>query len=511
MLNELTRDYSIISLLAFFISLVVTPFVRRLCKKHHILDFPTTSRKIHSTPVPRLGGIAIYLAFFLPLFAIYLTDGTMYELFVRHADTFIHLCLASTLMFLVGVYDDIWGVSALQKLFFQLLAAMLLYLLGFKIQLISIPFIGSVPLGVMGLPLTIFWIIGVTNAINFIDGIDGLACGVGFFAVSTMFILSLFLSHPMTAFFSAALAGSLFGFALYNFSPASIFMGDSGSLFIGFVIAAISLHGSQKSSTAVVLLIPVVALGVPLVDTLFAVLRRIGKGLSPFTADKDHIHHRLLRMGFSSRQVVFLLYVICCFLGIIALLMTAVTNQVLTLILIVLSVLTIGGMKLLGYTTDVFAINALARKRIEERKRVLKRQKLADKFFTELEMAENIMQLKTILSCHFELMEFDSVRIVKKTRPFFEYRWQNQLYFKRDRVQKGLWAMTIPLETPDGTIAGELFVEKYWDSRESFLENTLFIETLKRTLEHSLMLPGKEAVSSLRQQPMIKSAPGMDR
>ncbi|PIE32420.1 undecaprenyl-phosphate alpha-N-acetylglucosaminyl 1-phosphate transferase [candidate division KSB3 bacterium] len=487
MLKELIRDYIILTLMAFLISLFVTPFVRKFCRKNHMLDFPTTSRKIHSTPVPRLGGIAIYLAFFLPLFTVFLTDGIMHDLFMKHVDTLMYVCLASTLMFLVGVYDDIWGLSAMTKLSFQIVAAILLYALGFKIQLISIPFIGSVPLGTMGLPLTILWVVGVTNAINFIDGIDGLACGVGFFAVSTMFILSLYLSHPMTAAFAAALAGGLFGFALYNFSPASIFMGDSGSLFIGFVIAAISLHGSQKSSTAVVLLIPVVALGVPLADTLFAILRRIGKGLSPFAADQEHIHHRLLRMGFSSRQVVLLLYIICCCLGMIALLMTAVTNQALTLILILLSVLTIGGMKVLGYTTDVFAIHALARKRIERRKQLLKQQRLADEFFSELERAEDILQLKTTLSCHFDLMGFDSVRIVNKSLPLFEYRWQNQQTFLNDRLNKGLWAMTIPLEESDGKISGELFIERAWDSREVFLENTLFLETLKRTLEHSFI------------------------
>jgi UDP-GlcNAc:undecaprenyl-phosphate GlcNAc-1-phosphate transferase len=283
--KDFINDYILISVSAFLISVILTPIIRKSCQRRQVLDFPTNPRKLHAKPVPRLGGIAIYFAFFLPLSVILLTDGSVHELFARHLDTLLSLFVTSTLVFAIGFYDDIRGATVTQKLVVQFVAAVLIYFLGFKIQLLAVPFIGPFSLGILGLPVTLFWVVGVTNALNFIDGVDGLACGVGFFSVSTMFILSLFLHNTITAFFAVALAGGIFGFALYNFAPASIFMGDSGSLFIGFIIATISLHGSQKSSTVVVLLLPIVALGVPIADTVFAIIRRLANGYSPFAAD----------------------------------------------------------------------------------------------------------------------------------------------------------------------------------------------------------------------------------
>ncbi|MCP4398072.1 MAG: undecaprenyl/decaprenyl-phosphate alpha-N-acetylglucosaminyl 1-phosphate transferase, partial [bacterium] len=243
-MNNLIEDYIFVSVSAFFISVIVTPVIRKICQKNSILDLPTIPRKIHTHPTPRLGGIAIYVAFFIPLFASLIIDGVSSELFRQNFDLLLSLFATSTLVFVLGVYDDIRGTTVVQKFSVQILAAVIIYFLGFKIDVIAMPFVDSLQLGILGLPVTILWIVGVTNAINFTDGIDGLACGVGFFSVSTIFILSLFLGHSLSAFLAAALAGGLFGFALYNFAPASIFMGDSGSLFIGFIIAAISLYSS---------------------------------------------------------------------------------------------------------------------------------------------------------------------------------------------------------------------------------------------------------------------------
>lgn len=500
-IKNLIREYIFISLMAFFISVALTPIVRRLCQQKNVLDFPTAPRKIHMMPIPRLGGIAIYFAFFLPLLAIFLTTGDVYELFAQHTDTLVSLFITSTLVFAIGIYDDIWGATVLQKLMAQIAAAVLIYFLGFKITLLSVPLVGSVSLGVLGFPLTILWIVGVTNALNFVDGIDGLACGVGFFSVSTMFILSLYLRHPLTAFFAAALAGGLFGFALYNFNPASIFMGDSGSLFIGFIIAAISLHGSQKSSTAVILLLPIVVLGVPIADTLLAIIRRLANGRSPFTADKEHIHHRLMHMGFSSRQVVLALYGVCSFLGITALLMTAVNNQVLTLILIVLSVMTIGGMKMLGYTADVVAINTLAKERIHRKKLLLERQRCAEQILEEIRTSSDVFTLQKTIIKYFENMEFDvgtvksSMRCVQDdvssvtnsvVEPF-EFTWYSPRYEQQEIPTDQIWTITIPLVFSEKK-CGEFLAGKYIASNISFFENTLIVENLKNAIEQSKCL-----------------------
>jgi UDP-GlcNAc:undecaprenyl-phosphate GlcNAc-1-phosphate transferase len=498
-IKDIIKDYIVVSLLAFMISVILTPIIRRSCRKKQVLDFPTDPRKIHANPVPRLGGIAIYFAFFLPLFAIFLTDEAVYEIFSKHFDTLLSLYMTSTLVFAIGVYDDIKGATVLQKLFVQAIAAIAIYFLGFKIHLIAVPFIGPVSLGIWGLPVTILWIVGVTNALNFIDGVDGLACGVGFFSVSTMFILSLFLHNSITAFFAAALAGGLFGFALYNFAPASIFMGDSGSLFIGFIIAAISLYGSQKSSTVVVLLLPIVVLGVPIADTLLAIIRRLANGRSPFTADKEHIHHRLLRMGLSSRQVVLALYGVCSFLGITALLMTAVNNQMLTLILIILSVMTIGGMKILGYTADVIAINRLAKERIHQKKLLLERQRWAEQILDEIRMSSDVFTLQKTIIKYFENMEFDvgtvksSMCCIQDDAPSvtnrivepFEFTWYSLRYEQQEIPTDQIWTITVPLVFNEKKY-GEFLAGKYIASNISFFENTIIVENLKNAIEQSL-------------------------
>ena len=510
MIKEVIGDYIIVALSAFFISVTLTPIVRKTCQRRKLLDFPTDPRRIHTIPTPRLGGVAVYFAFFLPLFAIFLTDGAVYELFIDHLDMLLSLYITSTLVFAVGVYDDIRGATVLQKFLVQIVAAVLIYFLEFKVTLISVPFVGSVSPGILGFPITILWIVGVTNALNFIDGIDGLACGVSFFSVSTMLILSLFLNHILTAFLAAALVGAIFGFALYNFSPASIFMGDSGSLFIGFIIAAISLHGSQKSSTAVILLIPVVALGVPITDTLLAIIRRLSNGHSPFEADREHIHHRLLRMGFSSRQVVLLLYVVCAILGITALLMTAVNNQMLALILITLSVMAIGGMKMLGYTTDVIEINTLARKRIEEKKRLFRQQRTADEILAEMKATPDMATLKKKIIRYFEIMELDvgiffviqhrsegitpaSEKTLPPRHPLsqslgeLQFSWHSIRYEERTIPVEHIWTIGVPLLLKNQK-CGELFIGKHLNvsSSSSFLEITVIVENLKYTIEQTL-------------------------
>jgi UDP-GlcNAc:undecaprenyl-phosphate/decaprenyl-phosphate GlcNAc-1-phosphate transferase len=498
-IQDVIWDYVVVAVSAFLISAVLTPVVRNICQQRRLLDFPTTPRKIHVTPVPRLGGIAIYVSFFLTLLAVFMTEGPVFDLFAVHRETVLTLFLTSTLVFAVGVYDDVYGATVLQKLTVQVMAAVLLYVLGFNIQLISVPLVGSVSPGMLGFPITILWVVGVTNALNFIDGIDGLACGVGFFAISTMFLLSLFLHRTLTAFFAAALAGGLFGFALYNFAPASIFMGDSGSLFIGFIIAAISLHSSQKSSTAVVLLLPVVALGVPIADTLLAIVRRLGNGHSPFKADKDHIHHRLLRLGLSSRQVTLVLYIVCSVLGIFALLMTAVTNRVLTVMLIILSVLTIGSMKLLGYTTDMIAINHLARKRMQQKKQFLDRQRRAEDVLAQMAHAGDVSRLEQLVIHYFRIMECDLGGV---TYPFppdaagaagahggpagrVEVRWQSARYRAQEAPASQLWTLRVPLVLPAAPW-GELEVGKYLGATPALLEDMLFVERLREVLSHAL-------------------------
>lgn len=496
--KELLKEYLFISSMALSISLILTPIIRRKCVRHNLLDFPNDPRRIHTTPRPRLGGIAVYLAFYLPLFAIFFTNGVLQKLFIERSHMFFSLFVTSSLVFAIGVYDDIWGATVTQKFIVQVIAAAFLYVLGFKITLVSIPFVGPASLGVWGFPLTILWIVGVTNALNFIDGIDGLACGVGFFSISTMFILSIFLYRPLTALFAAALAGALLGFSMYNFAPASIFMGDSGSLFIGFIIAAISLQSSQKSSTAVVLLIPIIALGLPITDTLLAILRRVGKGLSPFSADREHIHHRLLNKGFSSRQVVLILYGVTILLGSMALLMTTVNNNGLTLILISLSIMVIAGLKMLGYSADMALIQTMAHKRIQEKRQLLRHQQLTEEMMMELAAVSELIELKKLMIRYFEMMELDVGRCVIPTltpdMPGYlavkelELSWCSMRHEEERALNVHLWSVAIPLVAGQKK-CGELVLGKTLPEEHTstpFLEIAVIGGHLKHSIEKQL-------------------------
>ncbi|MBD3343562.1 MAG: undecaprenyl/decaprenyl-phosphate alpha-N-acetylglucosaminyl 1-phosphate transferase [Chitinivibrionales bacterium] len=480
-------DFFFISFSAFLISFLLTPIIRKKCQKKQIFDIPCLPRKIHPYPIPRLGGIAIYFSFFLPLFAYFLGKTESDAFLGQHFGTLASLLITSSLVFAIGVYDDIRGATVPQKLSVQFFAALLLYFFGFKSQLISIPFFGSESLGFLSFPVTVLWVIGITNAINFIDGIDGLACGVGFFAASTMLILALILQNPLTAIFAAALAGGILGFSYYNFSPASIFLGDSGSLFIGFIIATISLQGSQKSSTVVILLIPIIALGIPIADTLLAIIRRVGNGHSPFKADKDHIHHRLLRLGLSSRQVTLLLYTICILLGVTALSMTAVNNRLLTLILLILGATIIGGMKILGYTADMLQMNAMARERIEQKKRMMKRQKDARRVLSILNTANSFVDLQQCTEKYFSLLDFDavvfSISNSENGNGNLQCRWQSPGYEEIPEDQ--FWTMKIPLVFSCAP-QGELQTRKAVSANIAYLEDMIMIENFKVAAERVL-------------------------
>ncbi|NIO20217.1 MAG: undecaprenyl/decaprenyl-phosphate alpha-N-acetylglucosaminyl 1-phosphate transferase, partial [Candidatus Aenigmarchaeota archaeon] len=225
------------------------------------------------------------------------------------------------------------------------IAAIILFFFGFEIQSISNPFGNAIHLGWFSLPLTVFWLVGLSNAFNLIDGIDGLASGVAFFATSALLAVALFLGNILPSLFTAALAGATLGFLRYNFNPAKIFMGDSGSLFLGFTIAAISIHGSEKAHAAVAILIPIVALGLPIMDTLLAIARRVYRGLPIPTADKEHIHHRLIKYGFSHRRTALVLYSFCIILSSLAVLLAISSSVLVGIILAFLGLFIFWGIK----------------------------------------------------------------------------------------------------------------------------------------------------------------------
>ncbi len=224
-----------------------------------------------------------------------------------------------------------------------------LYEVGFRIDQIALPFAGHLSIGSFALPLTVLWIVGVTNALNLIDGLDGLAGGIAFFSVATTFLIALSKNDSLMSLYMASMGGSVLGFLIFNFNPASIFMGDCGSMFLGFILATTSLQTSHKSSTAVAMLVPIVALGLPITDTLLAMIRRFLRGRSMFSADREHIHHRLLALGYTHRRAVLMLYGLCVFLCAVALAMTFANSVQSTLLLLVVALVVGVLIRKLGY------------------------------------------------------------------------------------------------------------------------------------------------------------------
>ena len=326
------------AVVAFILSMlcaaILTPLVRRLAHRFGALDHAVSSRKIHGRAVPRLGGIAIVIAFYAPLVGLFVTHSGVGYTLGQERHFALGLFLGGLLIAALGIYDDLRGAGARKKFAVQFLVAGTMYFLGFRVEEIANPFGSPLTLGWISLPFTLLWVVGVINAMNLIDGLDGLAGGVALVAVSTIFLVSLQRSQPLMILFCASLGGAILGFLFYNFNPASIFMGDTGSMFLGFVLATSSIRTNQKSSTTVAVLIPIITLGLPILDTLLAMSRRAVRGRPLFRADKEHIHHRLLGLGLTHRQAVLVLYGMCLVLGAVALVLTYTNSAVITVTLL---------------------------------------------------------------------------------------------------------------------------------------------------------------------------------
>jgi UDP-GlcNAc:undecaprenyl-phosphate/decaprenyl-phosphate GlcNAc-1-phosphate transferase len=305
--------------IAIITSLIFTPIIKKIAVKINAIDVPKDNRRIHKKPIPLLGGAAIYISFIIGVF-IKKGDITTEELAI---------ILGATIILFGGILDDIKDIRPMQKLTIQFIASLCLILMGVKIQLITNPFSDTMPffnIGLFSTPITILWVIGVTNAINLIDGLDGLAAGVSLISTLTILFISILLQRNTTAFLTAILSGAILGFLPYNFNPASIFMGDTGAQLLGFLLAAISIKGAIKSAATFTIVVPIIILGVPIFDTLFAMIRRKLNGKPIMQGDRGHLHHRLLDMGLSQKKTVLIMYGISAVLGMIAIIAVQINN-----------------------------------------------------------------------------------------------------------------------------------------------------------------------------------------
>lgn len=294
-------------IVAVVAAILLTPLVKRLAFRIGAVDAPNY-RKVHARIMPRLGGLAIFGAFLIGIAV--LRPDSQYMLAI---------ILGATVIVITGVLDDMYEISAKAKMLGQLVAAgIIVFYGGIQIENINLPLNeGTLAFGILSIPLTILWIVGITNAINLIDGLDGLAAGVSTIALITLAAMAFIMSNGFVLAVAAILAASTFGFLFYNFHPAKIFMGDTGALFLGFMIAVLSLLGF-KSITVVSFIVPVIMLGVPISDTFFAIVRRLRMKKKWSDPDKSHLHHRLLDLGFSHRQTVLIIYGIAMLFGLFA-------------------------------------------------------------------------------------------------------------------------------------------------------------------------------------------------
>lgn len=311
--------YLIIFSTGLIISLVLTPLIKKRLIARGFVDHPD-ARKIHTKAIPRLGGMAIYIAFTFSLLLSYVIHPSLFE---DREWQMLGLFIASTFIVITGIIDDIFNIRPWWKLAAQITAGIILIVFGYAVEGISNPFGDSLELGYFSYPFTVIWVVAIINAINLVDGLDGLASGVGIIVSMTIFLIAIYLGKPYVALLSIGLTGSILGFLRHNFYPAKIFMGDTGSMFIGLVIAAMGLISSQKTAVSFAILMPVIALGYPIMDTALAIARRVKAKKHIFTADREHIHHVLLSYGYSHPKTVIFLYVICLFFGTMAFLFSA--------------------------------------------------------------------------------------------------------------------------------------------------------------------------------------------
>ena len=344
-MQKIITGYLIYFFLALFLSLLATPLMRLLGFRFNVLDRGEKgSRKTHSGDIPRLGGVAIFVAFVLPYFLALLRN----EWSDYHRQVCVILA-ASLLVFLIGLYDDIKGASITSRLGIESLAACLVFAGGIRIDGITNPAGGVLYLGWLSLPVTILWILVITNAINLIDGLDGLAAGTGILVSLIMLLLNIGENQNYIFVPLFALLGALLGFLVYNFPPASIFMGDAGSLFLGFFLGCFSILAGFKATSAAAIMIPFMAFSVPLLDMGYSILRRWHRGVPWGTADGEHIHHKLLDRGLGRKKVALAFYGVYFVILIVVMAFIQSKTRLGYLLLVLIFLIAVIGLRVLGY------------------------------------------------------------------------------------------------------------------------------------------------------------------
>jgi len=457
------RELLWLALRAFIACLVLTPIFRDIFRSYGIVDQPDRRRKIHAHPIPRVGGIPIFLSYAIALYPWPHAPAALTE----YLPLIQKLAPAATMIFATGLVDDLIGLKPWQKLLGQLGAAGLAYWAGVRVLIVA-----GVGAGVWwALPLTLIWLVACTNAFNLVDGLDGLAAGMGLVAALTLLIAALLHGNLALASAAVPLVGALVGFLCYNFNPATVFLGDSGALLIGFLLGCFGAVWTQKSDTLISMTVPLLALSIPLLDVSLAILRRFLRNQPIFAADRGHIHHRLIDRGLTPRRAVLVLYLVCAMAAAFALLLTMPhAGRFFGLVM-----LAVCGVVWLGIRQLRYAEFGLASRLLfgGELQRTLGGQLRLERLAEEVGQAGDEEQCWRLVAAAARDFGFDSIRL--------SLRGSMREQVAADSVEKECWSLRVPVGERD-----------YFELTRRFESGVLpmmvapFLDTLRRALEERL-------------------------
>jgi UDP-GlcNAc:undecaprenyl-phosphate GlcNAc-1-phosphate transferase len=483
------------TLLAFFL----TRSVRNTANSRGWAYGAPSARHIHTNLVPRLGGVAIYLAFSVVAVCMVVVPKVFGLNDVLSVRTLVCILGPATLVFLLGLYDDFRPLKPYVKFSVEAVAGALLFFGGFGVFQLPL-FFGSYSFGWLALPLTILWVLWITNAFNLLDGVDGLAAGSALFSTLTVFVVSLVAGNFLVSSLTLVLAGAILGFLRFNFNPATIFLGDCGSLFIGFMLSALALAGAGKTPTIVAVAIPVISFGLPVLETVLSVFRRFLSGQPLFTADRGHIHHRLLERGFSQQQVVLILYVVSAACGLLSLFLLYPSGPTVGIVLFVIGTGIWVGVQHLGYH-EFGELSRMAHRTMEQKKIIV--NNVAIRRATEgLASATDLKSVESALRAAFEANDFDGFDL--RVSSFdgaiadddqasgFRVSWQRP-NGTDEHTSASVWSLTLDLVKTNGDRLGTFSLYRQCNGHPLLVDVNLLISgfntALAKALDNALQEP----------------------
>jgi len=498
------KTYFALFSIATFASLIATPLIRRFCERYKLLDVPLDGRRIHRKAVPRLGGLALYLSCLAALSLLPFVDNLLTQNLSGLKTEFLTLAIPATLVLLLGAYDDLRGANAVVKFAGLGIIATLFYAMGGRIDALSIPLVGSVQLPVMvSFVITVVWLVGITNAFNLIDGLDGLASGAALFSSLVILGVAVSQERTMTIVVALVLCGALAGFLRYNFNPASIFLGDSGSLFIGFLLAALSVLGTQKATTAVAIVVPILAFGFPVVDTAMTMGRRLVSRKPVFQGDTEHIHHMLLARGWSQRRAALVLYGVCAIFGLTALIFPATGSKLTGFMLFVISVAVIIAVGHLRYH-EVDELRAGVKRTVGDRRLRVANNIRVRRAALALSKASDLHEMFEATRHLLEFGEFSFANAqVGQPGRRVSWSWSATGNEEDDAPSRSQWSVRLPL-VKDGVEWGWLNFYRELDSEPLLVDTNYLADLFRREFTDAAA-----RIFTVHEKPLAKAALAM--